>query len=159
MNSAGCLGKFETSRSRDFGEPFLSKNQKFWNCPGFTQRHPGVLPEHLGGHFAAQKPPLTVFSETPFFLQPGRLLAPLGVSRGHWASPLGPRGGFTSSTWCEALFLHFGIFQKSGWGRSGDRAPCTRRPPRGHFRAHFSEFHEVWPAPAPCKHTENSNVI
>ena len=100
------------------------KNQHFWNCPGSIQRHPGVTPEHLGGHFAAQKPPLTVFSETLFFLQPGRLLAPLGVSRGRWTSPLGPRGGFTSSTWCEALFLNFGIFQKqkfSNFGQHGNK--------------------------------------
>ena len=133
----------QTSEVLDFPrvdpEVFPSSQRQFWS------------------YFGALKPPLTAFSEIPFFLQPGRLLASRGVFWAHGSSPLGPLVSFfllrhgakrSSSIWP--------LFKNPGWGRSGDRTPMCKKVSGRAILGHiFRDAMEVVP-PAPHVNTSKN---
>ena len=148
-------GKIRNEANERFLCRSFGKNLKIWIFPGLIQRCSRVPQRQFWSDFGAPKPLLTALSETPFFFN--RAVSwRLGACFGLTGPPLSGRLLlFTSSTWCEALFLHFAVLQKSGVGEIRRPDPMYKTHLRDSFWSTFLGFHRVWTARGPCKHTKN----
>ena len=122
-------------------------NLRFLEPSGVSPEQFQSSPKAFWEYFRAPKSRLVVIAEPPKFAHPGRLLAPLGVFRAHWTSPLGPLGlllvAAISSKWCEALFRRIGLSIFAGWGRSWENDPCNKTAFSPSILSTFCEFLKI----------------
>ena len=117
--------------------------------PEFFQRFWEVVSK-LKSHFC-RCPRNTDFSPTgpspgTFGGLPGSLDLP---SRAAWVV-------FTSSTWCEALFLHFALLQKSGVGEIRRPGPMYKKASEGPIFRHI--FADIYGSSPPPPHVDTQEI-